>query len=95
MAMILQEKQHSCVELMEYINEIGFLPKAVRLSWINVVRGIRLDNITLNALILHACTIPFVLIGANLVKKLRMKNKAGKFLPFIIDCYFSLQYQYS
>ena len=26
MAMILQEKLHSCAELMEYINEIGFLP---------------------------------------------------------------------
>lgn len=24
--MILQDKLHSCAELMEYINEIGFLP---------------------------------------------------------------------
>ena len=26
MAMVLQEKLHSCAELMEYINKIGFLP---------------------------------------------------------------------
>lgn len=49
--MILQEKLHSCAELMEYINEIGFAKHPRELVWQGglphrpLARGVEAKNI--------------------------------------------------